>query len=151
MPKNVPAHIQLTFDFIRYEEARNKLIQIDKMMNNLGKGVGRGFRSGRAAISGILGFMTQGVKKFAGDMARTLRSAFMRTVAFGVINAFRRSLGELRKEIKETTEVSMNLARSAAIMSDSLENSTSVYNQLSNIMFDVRKNTLLFSSDIPTL
>jgi len=137
--------VELMIKLLGHESARQKLKQIEdqigKKLPSAGQRAGNVLRKGMAVTFGAMG-------KLGTDYLRTLKSAFLRTFSYGIINIVRQSMADVSKTIKETADLSLNFARVASIMTKGVGNTQQVYDNLVTSILKADKNTMLFTNDI---
>lgn len=144
MAKKIPAGVQLTFDFVRYEEARRKLTQLGSLLKGIGTGASTSLNKSRKAIAGFFGFVAQQSK----HLGATIKSAIFRTLAYGFVNSFRNAIAGIKRAIAESAEISLMLGRSAAIITQNVKGTSEAYDNLVTSIADTRSTAYLLAKDL---
>jgi len=144
------ADIKLVLNLVNYNDVYNKLKNINSALQGLGT-IAKGLRPVATTVSFLFSSMTKSVTRFVRDMARTLRSAILRTAAYGLINIFRDINRSIKNYMKDTQQQFLNFARASAIMTKGGFTFSDTLSKMKRISLDASKNVALTSNSIANI
>ncbi|RLF01678.1 MAG: phage tail tape measure protein, partial [Thermoprotei archaeon] len=148
MPRRIPgAEIELLVR-VKSEEAKKRLIEIEKTIKGLKPTTQRAVQGVAAALGFFYGKLTT-VQKWLKHFGQTLKSAVFRTIAYGIINTWiRKPLAELKKALKELEDLLQPTERAAVMMAEGGKETSKVYKKLLQNIFSLRRNIAAAPKDI---
>ena len=146
--ENVPASVQLTFDFVNYNPTLAKLKEFTNATKTAMNGIGTAANQAKNVTAMALGAIVGGLGKVVQDFTRTVGSAIMRTLAYGLINAAIKPLQDLSGAINDAKDASLLLGRATAALSVDNTKTKSVYGGLVGLITDSKNASYLLAKDL---
>ena len=150
MSRRKKTHIELILKTLGYATTRRRLMQIERSLTKVRKNVKRFGEVGRKALMG-LGFAFKKLGKGVKAPLATMRSALLRTFAYGIITAFRNSIMGVTKAIQEGARTSLLLGRASAILTqntNSAEQTKTAYDGLVSTITNTKDASFLLTKEL---
>jgi len=150
MPRKVPgAKIELVAT-LRYKQAQQGLQNLEKEINKMSHVSRRGARTVKFAMLGI-SYAIRGLYKQVRVFGLVLRSAIFRTLSYAMVNRIRAVFHSIRVGLDSLNEAMLNVERASVIMTRRVGDSGEVYENLKNLIFDVRNASFLSTKEIANM
>lgn len=141
------ADIKLVLNLVNYTDVYNKLRNINASIASLG-GISRAMKPIASSVSFLFSSMFHSANKWVTDMARTMRSAILRTAAYGVINIFRDMSRSIQNSLRDAQKEFLKFAQSAAIMTRGGYQFSDAFSRIASTSLDASKNVGLTAGSI---